>query len=224
MTGPASARATLRLAHRGDHRDAPENSLAAFATALALPACDGLEFDVRLSRDGVPVVVHDETLERVQERPDLVAALTAEDLGGHGIPTLENVLAVVPRSAFLDVELKVDAGSAVVEALRLGRGERLENTVISSFDPGALMGIRTLERAWPCWLNAESLDQAVVDRAVALGCRGVAAEWRAINRPSLGLAWAAGLEVAAWTVTEPADYRRLARLGVVAICVEGRAL
>jgi glycerophosphoryl diester phosphodiesterase len=53
---------TLRLAHRGDWRRAPENTLEAFRAALAIPACDGLEFDVRAAADGVPVVCHDETL------------------------------------------------------------------------------------------------------------------------------------------------------------------
>ena len=47
LSGGCSARRTLRLAHRGDWRRAPENTLAAFLAALAVPGCDGLEFDVR---------------------------------------------------------------------------------------------------------------------------------------------------------------------------------
>jgi glycerophosphoryl diester phosphodiesterase len=64
--GHAPAGRTLRLAHRGDHRHEPENTIAAFVAALAVSGCDGLEVDVRLSRDGVPVVIHDESLARVQ--------------------------------------------------------------------------------------------------------------------------------------------------------------
>ena len=60
----------LRLAHRGDWRHAPENTIPALLAALQVPACGGLEFDVRLSADGVPVLLHDETLERVQRRPE----------------------------------------------------------------------------------------------------------------------------------------------------------
>ena len=56
----------LLLAHRGDHRRAPENTLAAFAAALAHPGVDGLELDVRASADGVAVVIHDASLARVQ--------------------------------------------------------------------------------------------------------------------------------------------------------------
>ena len=75
---------TLRLAHRGDWRGAPENSLAAFTAALAVPACDGLEFDVRASSDRVPVINHDATLARVHGRPERVDALTAAALGAIG--------------------------------------------------------------------------------------------------------------------------------------------
>ena len=95
-----------RLAHRGDWRRAPENTLAAFLAAIAVPGCDGLEFDVRASADGVPVVIHDETLERVQGVDARVDELSAEALERHGVPSLADVLAAVPRRAFLDVELK----------------------------------------------------------------------------------------------------------------------
>ena len=71
-------RGPLRLAHRGDWRRAPENTIPALTAALEIAGCDGLEFDVRASADGVPVLLHDETLERVQGRPDRVDALTAE--------------------------------------------------------------------------------------------------------------------------------------------------
>ena len=93
----AMAARTLRLAHRGDWRTAPENTLAAFAAALAVPACDGLEFDVRVSADGVPVICHDATLERTHGRPDRVDALTADALEALGVPTLADVLAPAGR-------------------------------------------------------------------------------------------------------------------------------
>jgi glycerophosphoryl diester phosphodiesterase len=114
---------TLRLAHRGDWRHAPENSLAALLAAEAVPGCDGLEFDVRRSSDGVPVLLHDETLKRVYGRPDRVDELTVEPLEAVGIPTLADALAAIPRRAFLDVELKGEHDRTVVEVLASG-GER----------------------------------------------------------------------------------------------------
>lgn len=215
---------TLRLAHRGDARHAPENTVAAFVAALGLPACDGLEFDVRSSADGVPVICHDETLERVFGRPERVDSLTAQALGDLGVPALADVLGTVGRRPFLDVELKVDPGSVAVEVLAAGRGPGLTRAVVSSFHPAALERVAHLAPRWPRWLNCEALDAGTVADALALGCRGVAVEWRAIDPGSVRRAQAAGLDVASWTVHRRPTFDRLARLGVVAVCVEGRAL
>jgi glycerophosphoryl diester phosphodiesterase len=74
MTGP------LIIAHRGVSARAPENTLAAFQMAIDAGA-EGLEFDVRLAKDGVPVVTHDHDLKRVGSRNERVAALTSDELG-----------------------------------------------------------------------------------------------------------------------------------------------
>ena len=60
--------------------------------------------------------------------------------------------------------------------------------------------------------------------AVELGCRAVAVDWRSIDARSVAMARAAGLDVAAWTVRRRPTFDRLARLGVVAVCVEAAAL
>jgi glycerophosphoryl diester phosphodiesterase len=215
---------TLRLAHRGDWRVAPENSLAAFRAALARPGCDGLEFDVRLSADGIPVVCHDATLERVHGRPERVDSLTAEVLSGFDVPTLAEALEVAGRRPFLDVELKVEIGRVLIEALAAGRGPELHNAVVSSFDPASLRGVGRRVPGWTRWLNVAVLDGAAVATATELGCRGIAAEWHSIDAKSVGLARAANLSVAAWTVRRRATFDRLAALGVEAVCVEAAAL
>src|SRR5688500_14533027 len=101
----------LVYAHRGGAALAPENTIAAFDNGLALGA-DGLELDVRMARDGVPVVHHDAVLERTTDGRGPVSALTAEELArldaGHkfadasgafpfrgqgiGVPRLEEVV------------------------------------------------------------------------------------------------------------------------------------
>jgi glycerophosphoryl diester phosphodiesterase len=215
---------TLRLAHRGDWRHAPENSIAAMEAALAIAGCDGLELDVRRSADGVPVVVHDETLERVQGQPDRVDALTAAALEAHGIPSLADLLAAVERRAFLDVELKGQHDRTVVEVLAAARGADLRDAVVSAFDAGTLERVGGLAPAWGRWLNSETLDAEVVATAVRVGCRGVSVWYETIDADSMAMARAAGLEVAAWTVRRRATFDRLARLGVAAVCVEAAAL
>ena len=117
-----------------------------------------MEFDVRLSRDGVPVLLHDETLRRVQRRPERVDALDAVTLADAGIPTLAGVLDALPADVFLDVELKGDAhGEPTAAVLRTARGEAPDRALVSSFEPATLDTMRTLLPGWRRWLNAEDL-------------------------------------------------------------------
>jgi glycerophosphoryl diester phosphodiesterase len=217
----------LLLAHRGDHRRAPENSLEAFAAALAIPGIDGIELDVRSSADGVAVVLHDASLARVQGRRIRASRLTAEELAGHGVPTLAAVLAACPPGAFLDVELKEDLGEVALGPLREARGrpdDGVAGLVISSFDHAALATVRRLAPAWPCWLNTAWLSDRAIRAASALGCAGIAAEWHRIDAARAARVRDAGLDLAAWTVRDAVARDRLAALGVVATCVEGAAL
>jgi glycerophosphoryl diester phosphodiesterase len=215
----------LILAHRGDWRHEPENSIGAMTAALAVAGCDGVELDVRISKDGVPVVIHDATLARVQGRPDRVDALTIDALRACGVPALGDVLSVLPQDAFLDVELKgADHGDATAAVLRSGRGEAPRRAVISSFDPAALVAMRSRLPHWRRWLNAEDLAPQTLSLAMGLGCHGVAVRWGAITPGRLREATEAGLVVVAWTVRRSSTVARLGRLGVFACCVEAEAL
>src|SRR5437016_3807591 len=97
----------LVFAHRGGGALAPENTMAAFANAVALGA-DGVELDVRLSRDGVAVVIHDDTLDRTTTLDGPVAARTVCELAVAGVPSLVDVLSRYPTVRVI-VELKVDS-------------------------------------------------------------------------------------------------------------------
>jgi glycerophosphoryl diester phosphodiesterase len=221
----AGAPGPLRLAHRGDSRVAPENSLQALVAAMRIPGCDGVEFDVRLSRDGVPVLLHDETLRRVQHRRGRVEELDARELAPAGIPALGTVLDVLPADAFLDVELKGDAhGAATVSVLRAARGESPTRAVVSSFEGATLAAVRDLLPGWSRWLISEDLGPATLSLALGLGCSAVAVLWGSITAASLGRTRDAGIDVVAWTVRRRATVERLGRLGVIACCVEGQAL
>ena len=80
----------LLFAHRGLHAQAPENSLASFDAAMAL-GVDGIETDVRLSADGLPVIIHD----RVTPRRRAIAELTRREIEidvGHAVPVLDEIL------------------------------------------------------------------------------------------------------------------------------------
>jgi len=214
----------LRLAHRGDWRAGPENSIAAIAAALRNPACDGLEFDVRASCEGIPILLHDATLDRVQGRPGRPRDLSIEALAAAGIPTLADALAAAGSRPFLDVELKGDPAPDVIPVLEAARGSGLARAVISSFEAAALAWVGGRRPGWPRWLNADDLEPRTLELSLALGCRGISVRWTAVDAAAMARARAAGLEVAAWTVRRRPTATRLERLGVIAICVEAAAL
>jgi glycerophosphoryl diester phosphodiesterase len=225
--GPAR---TLRLAHRGDWRAAPENSLAAMEAALDLASCDGLEFDVRASSDGVPILLHDSTLRRVQGLDVSPSSLTADECAALGISSLAEVLKRAGCDPYLDVELK-ERVPAAIDLLELERGRiddegrpELRDAVVSSFDVEILRWLADERPSWPRWLNAIDLFAPTVQLAVDLGCAAISADFRRIDEAGVARAKEAGVAVAAWTVRSTADYDRLASLGVIAICVEAAAL
>jgi glycerophosphoryl diester phosphodiesterase len=220
----ASRARALRLAHRGDWRKAPENTLPALLAALEIPACDGLEFDVRTSSDGVPILQHDETLTRVHDRPERPQDLTVQELRASGVSVLEDVLAAVPSDVFLDIEVKEGPAPSFVDIVEAARGRELANAVVSSFVPAVLNAVRRQRPDWPLWLNTMDLEPGMVTLARKLDCVGVSVEWPSIDEAAMRRAHEAGLEVAAWTVRRRPTFDRLARLGVRVICVEAAAL
>ena len=158
----------LIIAHRGSSSVAPENTLAAFAQAIA-DGADGIEFDVQLSRDGIPVVIHDHTLRRTASQHRTVASMTADELSQvdvgswfnrkyprrtksayakEHIPTLEQVFSLVASNTSTEftcyLELKVAErdptyDDLVESVLSLIDAHRLvHNTTIVSFNLAAL--------------------------------------------------------------------------------------
>jgi glycerophosphoryl diester phosphodiesterase len=215
----------LRLAHRGDWRVAPENTPGALLAAMAVPGCDGVEFDVRLSADGIPVILHDETLARVQRRPGRADDLSVVELAAAGVPTLAEVLGALPTPAFLNVELKgPDHGDATATVLRAGRGEAGERAVVSSFETPTLAAMAERLPGWGRWLSAFDLAPATVSLALGLGCTGVSVLWGSLSPASVQAATSSPAPRAARTVRRRATFDRLGRLGVVACCVEAAAL
>lgn len=139
------------FAHRGASGSRPENTMAAFREAAKLPI-DGVEFDVHLSSDGVPVVIHDETVDRTTDGSGYVKDLTlnelkrlsagcrfADEYSDERIPTLREVLKLfVDTPHRLNIELKSDVfpypgmREKVIAMVReFGIGDRV---ILSSFD------------------------------------------------------------------------------------------
>ncbi|HEX8776063.1 MAG TPA: glycerophosphodiester phosphodiesterase family protein [Pyrinomonadaceae bacterium] len=171
MPSPASQQPPLIIGHRGASALAPENTLVAFERAM-LDGADGIEFDVRLARDRVPVVIHDATLRRTGLREADVASLSSKELGSVDVGTWFNLRhpskasreyeqATVPTlyqvfemfgsksAAVLYVEMKCEQGESralAVEVADLLRGSALhERVVVESFNHEAIVEIKRID-------------------------------------------------------------------------------
>lgn len=164
----------LLISHRGAHREAPENSCLAFERALEY-GVDGIETDVQLSRDGVPVVFHNPTTYHVTGQRKRISAYTCEqllaiDLGDEktcvGIPTLAETLAVFGGRTRLFIEIKsrkpdrasgcsdelTDKVVAAIGCLPAG----IRSTIsILSFDPDVLERAKRAAPLLKCVLNTD---------------------------------------------------------------------
>jgi len=225
----ASARRAPRIiAHRGASAEAPENTAAAFRLALAA-GVDGVELDVRLSSDGVPVVIHDHLLERTTDGRGPVGALSlaelrdldagrwfAQEFAGQRIPTLDEALALL-RPVRVIVEVKrgplPSPGIAGRVAAVISESGHPAVTV-SSFDHPLLLEVR---EHLPQVRTAVLYVARPVDplrMALDAGAALLHPHWSLLSPDVVDAAHAAGLEVETWVVDEPEEMARIVAMGV----------
>ena len=210
------------IAHRCGGVLAPENSLAGLAAAARI-GCRGVEFDTMLSADGVPVVMHDETVDRTTDGRGMVAALTVAELrrlhlGGEPVPLLVDALAhCAKRGLWANVELKPPAGGEA----ELGRvaGQILAarwngHGVVSSFSTEALVAARHLAPELNYALLVEGLPVDWRERVRRVHATAVHAAASRMTDAALVAVQADGLMLACYTVNRRADAERLLARGV----------
>lgn len=218
------------LAHRG-YSDAttPENTVAAVERALRRGA-DGVEVDVRLTADGVPVCHHDPSLSRTAGDPRYVASMTWAELQQLplAVPRLTEVLDTVQGRGRVVVELKTPAWPSTAAGTMLDavadvlRGRDLGGVLVSSFDRPRLARLRKLLPVRTGLLLRPGVPLGVaLRRALADGHDEAHPHvLSALARLDL-VAWAQaqGVGVTAWTVDRPGHLQRLAAAGIdAAIC------
>lgn len=221
----------LIIAHRGASAEKPENTRAAFRRALALKV-DGIELDVHVSRDGVPVVFHDDDLRRLTGEAGPLAARTWRELqrlrvrGTEPIPRLVDVLRLTRRRCLVQIEIKAGVPVApVVRAVKAARAT--EWVVLASFEAGLVRDAARLAPTVPRMLIAEgrSAPEALARQLTGLGASGVSVNYRAVrSRAWVQFFRARGLSVWCWTVNAAAPARRLAEWGIDGILGDNPAL
>ena len=227
------------LGHRGASAVAPENTLVAFRRALELGA-DGFEFDVTLTRDHVPIIIHDDTLDRTTNGKGNVKDFTLPELRrldaggwkgaeyrGEKMPTLAEVIDLVAPlqpHPILNIELKASSlmsdgvESATLDVL--SEKKYFHNIIISSFNPMTLMRMRLLAPQIPRGLLYSS-DQPVHLRRAWLrplvGPVALHPYYKMIDERLMSWAKQKNLRVNTWTVDDPGIAEKLRRWGVNAI-------
>jgi glycerophosphoryl diester phosphodiesterase len=233
------------IAHRGGSKLRPENTLAAFDHAAALEV-DAFECDVHLSRDGVPVVIHDATLDRTTAVTGLVEAKSAAELAaidagarfdeaggypfrerGHGVPRLTELLDRHPHMPIV-VEVKGDNPGvvpAVVNVLRASRNP--DRYLIGGFSQAVLDAVRRLAPEFPTGASREEVKAAIRRSYVRIAPKrtGYAVfqvpfvfQGKQVFRESfVKTATRAGIGVQAWIIDEEPIMRRLMSWGITGL-------
>lgn len=198
--------------------------MAAFRAAERAGA-DGIEFDVRLSRDNIPVVIHDEAVDRTTDGRGRVDRLGAKELkaldagswfglefAGESIPTLEDVLVWAGERLRLNVEIKdPDAAGPVLELLRSFPRSRV---LVSSFDHELLKRLRLAEPLLPlAFLLDSPFWRRVLKRASECGAESLNPRQDLVSRTMVAAAHRSGMAVTPYTVDDPDRLDALLRLG-----------
>ena len=223
--------------------------MAAFREALAVGA-DGIEFDVRLTRDGVPVVIHDSTLRRTGGLPHRIADLTWEEVSkvdvgswfngsfaNETVPSLAELFTLFQsNNSTLYLEMKSDSASdqrplAEACAREIDEHSMKERVIVECFQLPALKivkeinpEIKTVALFEPSFTNPSVLsDQRIINQATGVGAAALALHYRLARAGLVQKAKAQGLHVAVWTVDDPAWIEKARATGIDALITNNPA-
>ena len=235
------------IAHRGAGKLAPENTLAAFRVG-ASHGYRMFECDVKLSQDGVPFLLHDDSLQRTTNASEALGAQASRAGGEHPWSVLSQldagswhsrVFAGEPLASFaaiarfclhngyyLTVEIKAttglerETGSVVAQhAARLWQGA-LTLPLLSSFQPDALAAARAAQPELPRALLLDTLWSGWLETALTLGCVALVCNQTCWDKSSVSLAQSAGLRCMSYTVNDEWEAERLIALGTDAFITD----
>ncbi|HEU4435017.1 MAG TPA: glycerophosphodiester phosphodiesterase family protein [Pyrinomonadaceae bacterium] len=206
----------LIIGHRGASAVAPENTVAAFEAAIRAGA-DGIEFDVRLSSEGVPVVIHDETLYRTAGVRRRVADLSVDQLYNFDVPSLAQVFELF-ESNDLILYLEMKEVAVAETCCRLIEQHRFKDRVIfECFDHSALKVVKNVDSTLKVAPLFQPPASFILKRALAVGADEIALHHRLTNKRLVKKARDARLKVVTWTVDDPAWIERARDLDIHAL-------
>jgi glycerophosphoryl diester phosphodiesterase len=225
--------------HRGAKLRAPENTLAGFRAAKRLGA-GWVELDAKLTRDGIPVVIHDQTLERTTDGAGRVESVTLKEIGwldagrwfapefaGEKVPTLAEALqAIAAEGLGVNVEIKPcpgrerDTAEASIQVIREVWPTTSPAPIISSFQRASLEAAKKVAPELPRGLLLEEREIDWRETATRLGCKAIHPKWSELTAEWVAEIHKAGFACVTWTVNDPQAAKRLLGWGVDCIITD----
>ncbi len=221
------------MGHRGAAATAPENTLAGICRAAAC-GVTWVEFDVKLTADKIPVLMHDDSLKRTTGRDLLAAEVTFEemkgldagswfgaDFAGEKVPSLEATLALLLELGMLpNIEIKPSPGeeaetvTRTLEVLARAWPASQPAPLMSSFSRISLETLRDQAPALPRGYLVEELPDHWAITARELGCVTIHHYARVVTAEQVAETKAAGYGLAVYTVNDPVKARELIDWGI----------
>ena len=241
------------IAHRGANLVAPQNTLEAFRKSMEI-GCDGFETDIHLTKDGIPVVCHNFTIDETSNGVGAIKDMTLEELRefdfgkykgpefeGTKIPTLDEFLSLSEemgdKMKVLDIELKSEhfgqAGTELAEKTINAVKEHglFDKLLISSFDPAILVVCKKIDKACktgilysPDRLISVKIGARPVSFAKEIGADALHPYYMYVTRLYVERAHRAGIQVNPWTINKEAAAKHLIKLGVDGLITDDAGL
>jgi glycerophosphoryl diester phosphodiesterase len=208
----------LKIGHRGAKGHAPENTLISFQTAMDLDV-DGIELDVHLTSDLQLICIHDDTLNRTTSGIGLINSFTLSELKAlridnlHEIPKLEEVLDLINKKIFVNIELKGKNTAKpvvdVIESYLNGKNWNYNHFLISSFDWIALQEVRSLNPNIALGVLTQSNLGLAIGFADFIQAKSIHPYFHLLTKENTALMQQKGFQVFPWTVNELEDIQKI---------------
>ena len=217
------------FAHRGASHYRPENTLSAYKYAYELGA-DGVELDVQLSSDNVPVLYHDWYFDKITGNPDLVTEMTSseikkldagsvfsESFKGEEVPFLDEALSIIPEGKFVNIEIKKTAfdernlEEKIIEAVVSAGLER--QVIISSFNHYSVKKVKEINPEIKRALLFNSMPVDPLSYAEKFNCFSFHPAFVYVNEKDLISLKSSGIKVFPWVVDIPYYAKKLLDMG-----------
>jgi len=219
----------LTIGHRGAKGYEIENTVISFQKAVDMHV-DGIELDVHLSSDNEVLVFHDDTLDRLTDGIGLINAFTLPELKRllinrkEKIPTLREVLELIDRKCFVNIELKsyevTETVINLIEEYVKNKNWKYDDFLVSSFDWNALQQVAFLNDKIPIGVLTETNLELALAFAKFIQAKSLHPHFHLLTKENTAQIQAKGLQVFPWTVNEKEDIEKIKSYNVNGIITD----